>query len=690
MENENGEFCATGYMPAIREGDEIDLIGYWTEHPKYGMQFNFERYEVQAPTTKRGIIAYLSSVAYGVGIVKATKIYEALGEKALAIIQDNPQKLYEITCITKEQADQIISSFQENRILAELTAMICREGITPNLAAKIVNQYGKDSLQTVKENPYQLSEDIAGIGFLTADKIGRAIGIAYDSPFRIQAAVRHVLKEAESDGHCFLTPNEIYFRVLKLIGESYGLSVQDVADAVRELMNRDLLVREGDSIYDKTLYDAEAKLAEYMLVLVKQEPKEIEGLTELVERTESILQVEYAPEQLQAVKKAMTNSLSIITGGPGTGKTTTIQAIITAYRLLNPNKNVLLAAPTGRAAKRMGEATGFPAKTIHRLLKYQYDGGFEYDEYNQLPAGLLVVDEFSMADVELSKSLFAAIPEDMTVVLVGDIDQLPSVGAGAVLRDSIESGVIPTTRLRFNYRQAGGSKIAEYANLMVEGETPPLVSQGDWFVRLADGAEDTAEKVLEEVFKATTIDGYGIMDFQVLAPMRNGAAGVNALNERIRELVNPKSDQKPELPYGKTGFRLGDKVMVIENDYNLGVFNGDMGLIVGIGANKDSLTVDIEGEEVTFKAEQLSKLTLAYASTVHKSQGSEFPLVITTCIKSYYIMLARNLLYTAVTRAKRKLVLICDEYSVKHSVKNDKVTERYSRLKERLREGEGD
>ncbi len=390
--------------------------------------------------------------------------------------------------------------------------------------------------------------------------------------------------------------------------------------------------------------------------------------------------MEFSSDQREAIKTALTNSVSIITGPPGSGKSFTLLGIAELYKQLYPNNYIYLAAPTGRAAKRMSEATRKDAKTIHRLLRYSpMIGGFEHDADNPLYSpGLLIVDESSMIDIELMADLLAAVDDGLQVVFVGDVDQLPSVGPGSVLRDMIASEVVPTVRLRFNYRQARGSKIAEYANLVCQGIIPPLQSDGDFEFIEIDEAGKAVEVILGLVRDAMA-NGYGVMDFQVLAPMRRGDSGVKALNEAVRELVNPDSPDKPSLG----SYRLGDKVMAIKNNYQLGVFNGDLGQVVAI--QRGTLTVDFGDGKVLFRQDDLDLLTLAYASTIHKSQGSEFPLVFMPLTSQHWIMLQRNLLYTGMTRAKRRLVLVADEKSIRRAVGNNVIERRFSMLAERIR-----
>ncbi|HOV80374.1 MAG TPA: ATP-dependent RecD-like DNA helicase [Bacillota bacterium] len=686
---------AVGHMPNVRDGDEFSFSGRWVNHPKFGRQFAFDEYELLLPQSRQGIIAYLASLAYGVGEVKAARIVDALGEDCLNTIKEKPELLYQVPGITPEQADEIVSKLNENTVLAELSALICRQGITPRLAAKIYAQYGKESVSIVKENPYVLADEMYRIGFITADKIAQAVSIEPDSPYRVEAAVEYVLKNAAEEGHCYLRPRDIVPAVQKVLGKGCGVGVDQIAAANTALIEKEKAVREGPCVYLAGLYQAEVGLANRMRRLLertaltrsKQKIELKDDLDPVIELAERVAGVEYAARQKEAIRIVLESPLSVITGGPGTGKSTVTNGILIAYQKLYPDRPIYLASPTGRAAKRMTEVTGMEAKTIHRLLEYHPEAGFRINELEPLEGpGLLIVDEFSMADVELAANLFAGIPNNMQVVLVGDVDQLPSVGPGSVLRDSILSGVVPTVRLQYNYRQAQGSMIAEYADQVRRGIMPPLAQKdGDVECLFVDDANQVVPVVLDRVLQALN-DGYSPMEFQVLAPMHKGPAGVGALNEAIKELINPATG-KGDYKYGKTVFSVEDKVMVVKNDYKKGVFNGDLGIVTGVEDAKSpdgpGLWIKFE-EAVFFPVEDLDKIVLAYASTVHKSQGSEFPLCIVVCVKSHYIMLQRNLLYTAITRAKHRLVLVCQPEAVEIAVKNDRIQERYSHLRERL------
>lgn len=688
--DEFDRFSVVGSLAAVRTGDEYTFQGAWKTHPQYGKQFQFEKAEVILPKEKQGAIAYLATLADGVGVAKAKRIVEVLGDDSLQKIIANPDILKQFDFLKDDQRQELAEGLLKNTNLAELSSLICREGVGMGTVNRIYAQYGADSARIVRDNPYILADEVYGIGFKVADRIGRSVNIDPDSPYRVEAAYQYALKEAGNEGHVFLKPRDTLTQIEKLLGKQSMVCVDHIRDAYVELEKRGVVHREGDAIYLTSMYENENRLAENIMRLAETEGKynsdnvAPEKLIDVIEETQNEFGVVYAAEQKQAINRSFFKSLSVVTGGPGTGKTTVIKGIIDAYQKISGDNTIMLAAPTGRAAKRMTEATGIEAKTIHRLLAYNpFEGGFQYNRDNQLPTGLLIVDEFSMCDLQLSKCLFEAVPDDMVMVIVGDVDQLPSVGPGKVLEDIIDSGKVITTRLKFNYRQASGSRIALEASRIVDEDDCRLYhDEQDWKSIITDDPEQALERIKMEVRQAKK-DGLGIMDFQVLAPMKKGIIGVDNLNEVIREIVNPAGLGKEEYKLGKEKlFRQDDKVMVIKNNYKLGVFNGDIGIITAI--NSCGIVVNFDGEEITFNDEDVNILTLAYASTVHKSQGSEFPLIIMVIMRSHYIMLQKNLFYTGITRAKEKLVLVCQESAVKRCLSNKDKRERYTMLRDRL------
>lgn len=683
-------YCSViGNLAAVRIGDEYEFAGEWKEHPQYGRQFSFSKADVVLPKEKTGAATYLATLATGVGTAKAKRIVDELGDDALNKIIEDPGVLTKFDFLSIGQRAEITEGLLKNTRLAELSALICKEGVGIGTATRIFKTYGPSSVDIVKENPYVLADEVYGIGFKVADRIGLGLNIAPDSPYRVESAYLYSLREAGNDGHVYLTPKDTIVALNDLLGKQSMIGIQNVKEAYAELEKRGQVNREGDAIYLSAMLDEEKQLAQDIVRLAYMDGKYLstdteKKLEEVVESAQTEFGVIYASEQREAILKSFHKSLSVVTGGPGTGKTTVIKGIIEAYRKIAKNNLIMLAAPTGRAAKRMTEATGCNASTIHRLLKYNpVFNGFEYDADNQLPAGLLIVDEYSMCDLHLAKCLFEAVPTDMMMIIVGDVDQLPSVGPGRVLEDIIDSRQVVTTRLKFNYRQASGSRIALEASRVVEfGECRLYQDEADWKTILEDDTEKAVTRIKAEV-RAALAQGLGIMDFQVLAPMKKGAVGVDNLNEAIREIVNPADLLKPEKKTGKDKFfRLGDKIMVIRNNYKLGVFNGDIGVIVGI--DPSSIVADFEGEQIMFSSDDISDLTLAYASTIHKSQGSEFPLIIMVIMRSHYIMLQKNLFYTGFTRAKQRLVLVCQESAVKRCLDNAEKKERHTLLRDRI------
>ena len=713
----DGYVAAVGFMDAPREGEEYELRGKWTSHPKFGKQFSFDSYDLRLPDSRDGVIRYISSLVDGVGPVKAARIVGALGDDCLTKIQQSPACLDALTWLSPLQRQELSRQLSFDPILAELAGLICREGITPRMARRIREKYGDNAVSVVKDNPYVLADELEGVGFKTADSIALQTGLDPASPYRIQAAVKYVLKESENDGHCYLTPNQLMGldprdhgkdRLPQVLGVAVGtVDVGLVSEAVAHLIHAEVLVRDEHAIYFKEMRDAEVRVAERIKGLAAQRfnaGKEAE-IEALISREETNQGFPYDAKQREAIQTALTSGFAVVTGGPGTGKTTVTRSIVSIHHSIGYTRPVYLCAPTGRASKRLSEVTGENAETIHRLLGYQPIGdqwAFAHNEENPLPPGLLTVDESSMVDIRLMDSLLAACPPDMQVVMVGDVDQLPSVGPGSVLRDIINSNAVPVVRLAYVYRQEEGSGISMFAYSVNSGEVPSLKESDypghDVEVIQVSSPEEAADRAVEAAKEA--YERYGLSGWAVLSPMKKGPSGVANLNDRIRDVINPA--------HSTQGIGLGDRIMVVKNDYSHDIYNGDVGVVVGLGHTSDVaealgfgtgsigaevLKVDFGDQFVEFswgdeqsgdKYASPNILQLAFASTVHKVQGSEFPVSIVVLTRSHFIMLRRELLYTAVTRAKKRLVVVCQTDALKQAVRNDKTTERNSKLAERL------
>jgi exodeoxyribonuclease V alpha subunit len=692
-----------GSMDSPREGEEYEFRGCRLDtKSKYGPQWKFDSYDLRLPSTKDGIIRYLSTLVDGVGPVKAARIVGVLGDDCLQKIQSDPSILNALTWLSELQRQELSRQLAFDPILAELAGLICREGITPRMARIIREKYGDNAVTIVKDNPYLLAEELDGVGFKTADVIALQTGLDPNSPYRIQAAVKYVLKEAENDGHCYLTPNQLLGRDpadrgKERLPEVLG-SLPDVVlvkEAVDALIHGEVLVRDGDAIYFREMRDAEQRVAEKIRRLAaakfnEGKEAEIEGLIAKEELNQGVT---LHAKQREAVSTTLTHGFSVLSGGPGTGKSFTTRTILSIHDSIDHTRPVYSCAPTGRAAKRLNELTGREASTIHRLLGYQPIGdkwAFAYNEDNQFRAGVLLIDEASMIDLRLMDALLSACPDDMQVVMVGDVDQLPSVGPGSVLRDIINSGAVPVVRLQYVYRQEEGSGISMFAYQVNAGEVPPLKESdypgNDVTVVQVATPEEAADRAVEAAKEA--YDRYGLSGWAVLSPMKKGPSGVANLNDRIRDVVNPA--------HSTQGIGLGDRVMVVKNDYSHDIYNGDVGVVVDVRLLDDGtevLRVDFGDQFVEFswgdeesgdKYASPNILQLAFSSTVHKVQGSEFPVSIVVLTRSHWHMLARNLAYTACTRAKKRLVVICQVEALKQAVRNDRIAERNSKLAERL------
>jgi len=702
--NRDGLVTVVGNLPELVPGEFIKLKGNFINHPKHGMQFQVEVCEQTLPATLAGIRRYLGSgLIKGIGKHLADRIVDQFGMDTLDVIEKEPEKLLEVTDIGPKRTQGIATAWQEQKQVKEIMLFLHGHGVSTNLAIKIYKTYGDASLETVQSNPYQLARDIYGVGFKTADRIAQALGLALDHPTRIDAGVLYALNEMNDDGHVFAEREALIVRAAELL-------MVDAASipAAIDRLNQDERVKleflpktpvqtdenstirepqEGygiQAIYPAPFYYGELGVSRRLLNLAGAIPSRLSDIPPAFIRIDPTL----SEEQRTAIRIAITHPISVLTGGPGTGKTTALKALISIVE--ESGKQYALCSPTGRAAKRLSEATGRPASTIHRLLDYSPTRGFTQNEENPLLIDLLVIDETSMLDLILANSLLKALEPGTHILFVGDVDQLPSVGAGDVLRDLIASGIAPVTRLSVIFRQAPDSHIITNAHRINEGEFPVFdKSSLDFFLFPADDAETAGNWVVDVVTERIPRK-FGLdpkMDIQVLSPMYRGLAGVRALNETLQEKLNPPGPLKPQKTLYGTTFRPGDKVMQTQNDYDKEVFNGDIGWIQHIDPVEQTLTVNFEDRLVSYDWVETDQLVLSYAITVHKSQGAEFPAVVIPLITQHYMMLQRNLLYTAVTRAKKLCVLVGSRKAIGIAVRNNKIALRNTALDFRLREG---
>lgn len=718
IEYEGEEISCVGEMSGIYAGEEVKIVGSWSTHPIYGKQIRVELMERSMPKTVQGMEKYLASgVIKGIGAKTAKKIVKHFGLDTFRIIEEEPLVLAQVNGISEKKAKEIGEVFHAQYELRRAMLFLQEYGITATYAIKIYKQYKEHTADVVKNTPYRLVEDIYGIGFKKADEIAVQVGIERNDPNRIKAGVLYLLNSYSNNGHTYMPKHRLVEEATKLLlPEMYMQLMQTgeldnplIENALIELtMNKQIIIKNYEGvacIFLAVLYHSELAIARKLIDLssLYQKDSSVDVEKELAQ-TQKELNIELVEEQKEAVRHVLTNGVTVVTGGPGTGKTTTINAIL--HMLEKAGEDVLLAAPTGRAAKRMSEATGMPAQTIHRLLEIGYmreDAErqmFNRNEDNPIEADVLIVDEMSMVDVNLMNALLKAVVEGQRLVLIGDADQLPSVGAGNVLKDIINSGRIPVVRLVQIFRQASKSAIVMNAHRINKGEYPVVNEKGtDFFFMKRSIQEEVKDTIIELV--TTRLPKYqgfdSLKDIQILAPMRKGVLGVNELNKALQNALNPHHDLKPEKEYRGVLFREGDKVMQIKNNYNTpwkvlgktglpldegtGVFNGDCGLITSINDELEIVKVTFDdGKIVEYEFNQLDELELAYAVTIHKSQGSEYPVVILPIHSGPPMLLSRNLLYTAVTRAKKMVVGIGLVETMERMIDNNREIERYSSL----------
>ena len=706
-DEDRGLVTAVGSLPFANQGEKVRIVGEWTMHPDYGQQIKICNMESVVPATLDGLEKYLSSgLIKGVGPATAKKLIEHFGMDVLSIIEFRPDRLTEVDGIGPARAEMIAASYAQHRELREVMIFLQSHGITTAYAVKIYKIYGNHAIALIKENPYRLADEVEGIGFKMADRVARNIGVAFDSPYRIASGVKYVLSHAAADGHTYLPKDILVERASELLGVDRSLVENAIVSlAVHQAVFAEE-IEDHTAVYLAAFYYAEVgvcrRLLELSLTDIEWGMINIEDMLRNFQKKEKML---FAHKQREAVIEAMLNGVTVITGGPGTGKTTIINCIIKLME--QQGMTVVLAAPTGRAAKRMAETTGREAKTIHRLLEYSYgENGpyFQKNEDNPILADAIIIDEMSMVDVLLMNNLLKAIIPGTRLVLVGDVDQLPSVGPGNVLRDIISSGIIKVVYLTEIFRQAQESMIVLNAHRINQGHMPYLnIKGGDFFF----DKREKPDVILDTMFDliCRRLPGFGsydpMKDMQVLSPMRKGAIGVNNLNVELQRILNPPSGQKREKTLRGILFREGDKVMQIKNNYRTvwrkkmdgfvieegeGVFNGDIGYIQSIDNEEQSVVVLFDDDkEVVYDFTQLDELDLAYAISVHKSQGSEFPVVIIPLAWGPPMLMTRNLLYTAVTRAMEMVIIVGRERVIEAMVRNNYIEKRYSGLSHRFR-----
>lgn len=683
------EIIIVGYFPQLVEEELYRFTGHMKSHPKYGMQFQIETFEKEVPTTEQGIVHYLSSDLFsGIGRKTAETIVEKLGMDALNKILEDPSALDVVPRLSSEKKLQIRQKIEENLGLERVMVRLNEWGFGPQLGMKIYQAYREETIHLLTENPYRLIEEVDGVGFIRADELGAKLGITGNHPDRIKAAVFHVLTNAAlSEGHVYLDAEMVLPMVKDMLEQSQRIEIpyEAISKACIDMREESKICGEETRMYLPSLYFSEVGIASKILDL-KEKNKQSESFSQdeirkAIGQVEEQYNVAYAPTQAQAIETAINSAVMILTGGPGTGKTTVVRGLVEVYAelhglSLNPKTYaekeepfpIVLAAPTGRAAKRLAESTGLPAMTIHRLLGFN---GQEKDEETEreVTGRLIIIDEMSMVDTWLAHQLLKALHEDVQVVFVGDQDQLPPVGPGQVLKDLLASKQIPTVELTDVYRQAEGSTIIEMAHQIKKGVIPKTLTTKTSDRSFIQAAAGQVTGVVTQVVKSAIAKGQAIRDIQVLAPMYKGPAGIDALNKEIQQLVNPNDGTRKEIVFGDTIYRIGDKVLQLVNQPENNVFNGDMGEVISIIRAKetvekqDLLIVSYDGIEVTYQRPDLNQITLAYCCSIHKSQGSEFQTVIMPVVRGYSKMLRRNLLYTGITRAKNFLIL-CGEPDV--------------------------
>jgi exodeoxyribonuclease V alpha subunit len=681
-----------GNLSGINPGESLKLTGKWVQNKRFGEQFQVETFEVSVPATLLGIQKYLASgLIKGIGSIMSERIVEKFGLHTLEVIEKKPERLSEVEGIGPKRISMIIKAWVEHKEIKEIMIFLQGHGVSAAYSAKIYKQYGDQSIETVRENPYRLAHDIYGVGFITADKIAQNLGIDRNSLIRAKAGLIYILNRLTEEGHVYYPESQLIHKAKEILSVDEEIIILAVKELSKE---KELFLEDLDpdgnlkAVYLAPFHVAETGVAQ-MLMNLKESPSNIRPIhpEKAIEWVQQKLNIELARRQEEAILLAATSKVLIITGGPGTGKTTLITAILRIFQQLK--LRILLAAPTGRAAKRMNEATGWEAKTIHRLLEYSpRKGGFKRDQDDPLEADVVIIDETSMVDTLLMYHLLKAIPSHAHLILVGDVDQLPSVGPGNVLKDIFRSGKFTVVRLTEIFRQAQESMIVVNAHKVNQGQLPVLKEidkpeKTDFqFIQ-----EEDLEKILQNILDlcSETIPRqfrfHPLREIQVLAPMHKGIIGVANLNIELQKRLNPG---QPGITHGAWNFRIGDKVMQIVNNYDKDVFNGDIGWISKIDPEEREVMIDFEGRLVPYDYSDLDEVVLAYAVSVHKSQGSEYPVVILPVVIQHYLLLQRNLIYTGITRAKKMVIMIGTKKALAIAIRNNKPQRRYTLLSERL------
>ncbi len=684
-----------GYLMSPTPGEILSMRGEWVNHPKFGEQFKVVEYKTKVPATVFGIQKYLGSgLIKGLGPVIAGRIVKKFGKKTLDVIENEIEKLALVEGIGKKRIGMIQKAWDEQKEIREVMMFLQSHGVSSGYATKIFKQYGNRSIAVVTDNPYRLAMDIFGIGFVIADSIAEKLGFPKDSPLRVEAGILYVLHQLSDEGHVFYPYEHLVKKSQEILGVERDVVVHALGSLaidkriVLEDLNESMeeFKENNKGVYLAKFHLCETSISTRLKTLLAA-PKSIRpvNVESALEWVQGQLDISLAENQAKAIRCAVENKIMVITGGPGTGKTTIINAVLKIFSRLSIK--TLLAAPTGRAAKRMSETTGHDAKTIHRLLEYSFTkGGFQKNEEKPLNCDLLIIDEASMIDTILMYHLIKAIPTFATVILVGDVNQLPSVGAGYVLNDIIASGTVPVVALNEIFRQARESRIIVNAHNINNGIVPTfendMPDNDFYFIQQED-----PEKVLEIILELTKerIPGrFGldpVDDIQVLTPMHKGTVGAGNLNTQLQKTLNPVQE---EITRGNRNFRLNDKVMQISNNYDKEVFNGDIGRITDMRPDDNEMTVTFDGRDVPYEFYELDELVLAYAVSVHKSQGSEYPAVVLPVVTQHYILLQRNLIYTAVTRGRKLVVMVGTRKALAMGVKNDKTQKRFTYLRHRL------